>query len=242
MPKGLLIVNPRSGSGGTDALLAAASERGITTHVLQPGEDVPDPGDAEVIGCAGGDGTLGAVARVALERGLPFVCVPFGTRNHFARDLGLDIDDPVAALAAFSSGIERAVDIGRIGDRVFLNNVSIGAYATLVHRNAFEVLRSIHRPLHVTIDDAPVRARVVLVANNAYRLDGKRDRLDEGALHCYVAHGLLRRSWDERVGTRFSISCTPEIAIDGEAVHVESPIELAIEPRGLTVLVPPERD
>ena len=49
---------------------------------------------------AGGDGSLGAVAQVAIERELPFVCVPFGTRNHFARDLGLDRNDPIAALAA----------------------------------------------------------------------------------------------------------------------------------------------
>jgi diacylglycerol kinase family enzyme len=240
MPKGLLIVNPRSGSGGTSELLAAAAAQGISTHVLQPGEDVPDPGDAEVLGCAGGDGTMGVVAGLALERGLPFVCVPFGTRNHFARDLGLE--DPVAALAAFGSGVSRVVDVGRVGDRVFLNNVSIGAYATLVHRSAYEMLRSLHRPVHVTIDDAPVRARVVLFANNAYRLDGCRDRLDEGVLHLYVAHGLLRRSWDERVGERFSVAGVSEIAIDGEAVHVESPLEISLAPRALTVLVPPDGD
>ena len=49
---------------------------------------------------AGGDGSLAAVAEVAIERDLPFVCIPFGTRNHFARDLGLDRDDPLGALAA----------------------------------------------------------------------------------------------------------------------------------------------
>ena len=49
---------------------------------------------------AGGDGSLGAVAAVALERDLPFVPVPFGTRNHFARDVGFDGDDPIGALAA----------------------------------------------------------------------------------------------------------------------------------------------
>jgi diacylglycerol kinase family enzyme len=57
---------------------------------------VPDEIDA--LGAAGGDGTLAAIAEVAVERDLPFVCVPFGTKNHFARDLGIP-DDPVAALA-----------------------------------------------------------------------------------------------------------------------------------------------
>ena len=73
------------------------------------------------------------VAAVAVERGAPFVCVPFGTRNHFARDLGLDRGDPVAALDAFA-GEERRIDMGRAGERRFLNNVSLGLYASLVHR------------------------------------------------------------------------------------------------------------
>src|SRR5919206_569223 len=104
-------------------------------------------------------------AAFALERDLPFVCIPFGTRNHFARDLGLDRDDPLAALASFG-GHERRIDVGRVGDRVFLNNVSLGLYARLVHRrehhprrrDALARMRSwlillTHRePLGITID------------------------------------------------------------------------------------------
>ena len=56
---------------------------------------------------AGGDGSLAAVAEVAIERDLPFACIPFGTRNHFARDLGLDRDDPIGALDALVDGEER---------------------------------------------------------------------------------------------------------------------------------------
>lgn len=242
MPNGFLVINPRSGTGDeTPSLVAAARERGIETHVLRAGEHPASVvGAADVVGVAGGDGTLGAVAAVALERGVPFVCVPFGTRNHFARDLGLG--GFVEALAAFTDGVPRQVDVGRAGERVFLNNVSIGAYATLVHRSAFEVLRSIHRPYHVAIDGAPLAARVVLFANNAYRLDGSRERLDEGALHLYVAHGLLHRSWDERVGSSFTIEGCREVAIDGEAVHVETPLRIGIEPGALTVLVPPQSE
>jgi diacylglycerol kinase family enzyme len=84
------------------------------------------------IGMAGGDGSLSPVARVAVEEERPFACIPFGTRNHFARDLGLDPEDPIAALAAFD-GHERRVDIGRVGERWFLNNVSLGLYASFVH-------------------------------------------------------------------------------------------------------------
>ena len=64
---------------------------------------------------AGGDGSLAAVAEVAIERDVPFVAVPFGTRNHFARDLGLDREDPLAALGAFD-GSERRVDVGRVNE------------------------------------------------------------------------------------------------------------------------------
>src|SRR5579872_3048015 len=84
---GHLIVNPRSGDGGTEELLEAASERGILTLVLAEGDDPAElarTAEGGPLGMAGGDGSLGAVAAVALERNLPFVCVPFGTRNHFA--------------------------------------------------------------------------------------------------------------------------------------------------------------
>src|ERR687886_567068 len=96
-----LLVNPRAGSGrpSTEELVAAARGRGIDTHVLGEGEDAAElagRANAAVLGMAGGDGSLGAVAAVALERGLSFVCVPFGTYNHFAWDAGIDRDDPIA--------------------------------------------------------------------------------------------------------------------------------------------------
>src|SRR5439155_26823580 len=95
---GFLIVNPRSGDeSGTEELLAAAAARGVETRVFHPRDDLDELArEAPVgpLGMAGGDGSLGVVAGVAIERDLPFVCVPYGTRNHFARDLGLDRDDP----------------------------------------------------------------------------------------------------------------------------------------------------
>src|SRR6266550_6641375 len=188
-PRGLLIVNPRSGNGAAsaDEIERAAGVRGVDVHVLSPGDDVravARTADGPV-GIAGGDGSLGPVAEVALERELPFVCVPFGTRNHFARDLGIDRADPAAAVAAFDSGRERRIDVGRVGDRVFLNNVSLGLYAQLVHRrearrhqrDAFARLRALwlsardRSPEPFVVDGERVSARIVLVANNAYDVD-----------------------------------------------------------------------
>src|SRR5205085_3611034 len=133
---GFLIVNPRAGDeAGTEELLAAAAARGIETRIFSPEADdleaLARAAPTWPIGVAGGDGSLGPVAAVCLERGMPFVCVPFGTRNHFARDLGLDRDDPLGALAAFDDGVERRIDAARANGRVFLNNVSLGVYARL---------------------------------------------------------------------------------------------------------------
>ena len=260
--RGFLVINPRSGDGSpsADELAAAAEERGIAMHVLAPGDDASElarSADAAAIGVAGGDGSLAAVASVAIERGLPFVCIPFGTRNHFARDLGLDPDDPMAALDAFE-GDERRVDAGRAGGRLFLNNVSIGLYAGLVHererhrfrrrllattRALFLAVRS--RPKPLTIDGQRVRGRIVLVANNDYQLDlfslGTRERLDEGRLYLYVAEGLLPTAWDSRSGDRFEIGAHSgrlHAAIDGEPAELESPVELTSEAGALRLLVP----
>jgi diacylglycerol kinase family enzyme len=255
-----LVVNPRAGDErpSADELVAAARRRGIESHVLADGEspaDIARSADADALGIAGGDGSLAAVAGVAVERDLPLVCVPFGTRNHFARDLGLDRGDPVAALAGFD-GSERRVDVGRAGDRLFLNNVSLGLYARFVHsrerhrrrREALARMRSWlivltrREPLGITIDGRPEDTRLVLVANNRYELDlptiGTRDRLDEGFLYVYVLGG----GTGGRCGERFTIDSGAgrlEAAIDGEAEMLETPVEFRVEPLALRVLLPP---
>jgi diacylglycerol kinase family enzyme len=256
----LLVINPRSGSGSPDVERLAREARAleVDTHVLREGEDpaeVARSSSAEVLGVAGGDGSLAAIADVALERGGAFVCVPYGTRNHFARDLGLDRDDPIAALRAFD-GEERRIDVGRADDRLFLNNVSLGLYARLVHRRerhrrrreafarlrAWTIVLTSREPLGITIDGQPVEAPLVLVANNAYALElpslGARPRLDEGKVYVYVPGDEP----PERSGERFVVDAAAgrlQAAVDGEPDVLETPIEFRIEPRALRVLVPP---
>jgi diacylglycerol kinase family enzyme len=259
---GFLLVNPRSGKGSPSAeeLVEEARARGIETHVLREREDAAEiarRASARQLGMAGGDGSLAAVAEVALEQDAAFICVPFGTRNHFARDLGLDRDDPLGALEAFG-GDERRIDVGRADERLFLNNVSVGLYARLVHRReqhrrrreAFARVRAwaivvTHRdPLGITIDGQPVESRLVLVANNAYALElpsiGERERLDEGKLHLYVPGSEPA----ERSGECFVVDAAAgrlEAAVDGEPDVLETPVEFRIEARALRVLVPPGR-
>jgi diacylglycerol kinase family enzyme len=260
-----LIVNPRSGTDSPSAeeLRDAAEAGGVEVHFLADGDDLQElarRSGADVLGMAGGDGSLAAVAAVAIELDVPFVCIPFGTRNHFARDLGLDRNDPLAALAAFEGGDERRVDVGRVAERLFLNNVSLGLYALLVHRrehhrrrrDALARLRALalsfrhrRRRQRFTINGRTVRARLVLVANNPYKLEllslGERERLDEGRLHLYVPHGFRRITWDEESCTELEIgSPLPRVrtAIDGEPVELDTPLRFRIEPRALRVLVP----
>lgn len=265
---GFLLVNPRSGSSRPSAreLAEEAASRGIRAHVLAPAEDsaeVARAAEADVLGIAGGDGSIAPIAEVALQRSLPLVVVPFGTRNHFARDVGIDRDDPLGALDAFSSHESRTIDVGRAGERLFLNNVSFGVYARLVHRrerhrrrrDAFARARALwltaraRHPEPIILNGNPVKARLVLVANNAYELVvlniGERARLDEGKLHAYLAEEWWPRTWHERVAETFRIGAPGgrlQAALDGEPVVLESPVELRIEPAALRVLIPAQRE
>jgi diacylglycerol kinase family enzyme len=264
---GLLLVNPRSGDGepSADQLVDEAERRGVRVHVLAEDDDAVElarDADADALGMAGGDGSLAPVAAVAIERELPFVVVPFGTRNHFARDVGLDRDDPIGALDAFTGERERRVDVGRVNGHAFLNNVSLGLYAQLVHRRenhrrrgealarlrALVLLARDRSPLGITVDGAPVETHLALVANNDYQVDlfslGERERLDEGLLHLDVANGVLPSSWEERTGERFVIDSRRgrlQAARDGEPAELETPLEFTIQPRALRVLLPPGR-
>ena len=244
----VLYVNPRAGGAERlEELRDAAAERRIAVRELGEAAD-----DASVIGVAGGDGSLAPVAELALERGLPFVPVPLGTRNHFARDLGLDRDDPVGTLAAFD-GPERRVDVGTVNGRLFLNNVSLGIYADVVHqepdlaplgRLTRTLLRLRRRPVRLELEGEELAAYLLLVGNNEYGPDGRRERLDAGTLSVRTLErvGRLRVGYERRTGTRFLVGSRYRrlrAAIDGEPVALAPPLEFGILPRALRVRIVP---
>jgi hypothetical protein len=145
----VLLMNPKSGGGKVERfhLVEEAKRRGIEPIVLTPGDDLRrlaqqavDRG-ADVLGMAGGDGSQALVAGVAMHHGVGFVCVPAGTRNHLAMDLGLDRDDVVGALEAFGAAVERRIDLGLVDDRVFVNNATMGLYAKIVQSPATGIAR-----------------------------------------------------------------------------------------------------
>ncbi len=213
----VLIMNLKSGGGKAEKFRLAdeCRKRGIEPIILQPGDDLLQLADdavdrgADVIGMAGGDGSQALVATVASRRHVPHVCIPAGTRNHFALDLGLDRDDVVGALDAFSDGVERAIDLAKVNGRVFVNNASLGLYAKVVQspeyrdaklKTATTMLPEMLGPEAAPLDlryrgpdgtDYPT-AHLILVSNDPYQLAhiggrGTRERLDAGVLGILAA-------------------------------------------------------
>lgn len=210
----VLIANPKSGGGKVEKfdLVERARAQGVEVVLLEPGDDLEQLArdaiaqGADCLGMAGGDGSQALVASVATETDVPFVCISAGTRNHFAMDLGLDREDPAAGLVAFTDAIERRIDYATIeyprgaseaGDgateeRLFVNNASLGVYATIVQEAGYrEAKRQTSLDLLPTLlgnQDEPFDlqftaadgtavdgAFVILVSNNPYVLGPKLD-------------------------------------------------------------------
>jgi Diacylglycerol kinase catalytic domain len=122
----VLFVNPTSGEGRAvhAGVPERARERGIDVIILRPDHSLATlvrqavARGADALGVAGGDGSLAVVATAAQANGLPFVCIPAGTRNHFALDLGVDRHDPIGALDAFTDGRERRIDVAQVNERL----------------------------------------------------------------------------------------------------------------------------
>ena len=262
----VLFVNPWSGGGkaGKVGLAAEASARGIRTVELRRGDDLEQlvrdavAGGADGLAAAGGDGTQAIVATAAAEHGLPFACIPAGTRNHFALDLGVDREDVVGALDAFVDGGEHLVDLGEVNGRVFVNNVSMGLYAEAVQREGYRDAK-----IRTLLDTAPTAlgsagpaldlqwtspegaahasAATILVSNNPYRLgravgSGTRPRIDTGQLGIAV---VPARAKDGEAGTASSALLrqwsTPTFQVDSA-----QPVPLGIDGEAV-ILDPPIR-
>jgi diacylglycerol kinase family enzyme len=228
----VLIFNPRSGGGKAErfSLAAEARARGIEAIELRPGEDLGAIArdaisrGADALAMAGGDGSQAIVAALAAEHDLAYACVPAGTRNHFALDLGVDRDDVVGALDALVDGRERVVDLAEVNGQVFVNNVSLGVYAEAVQKAGYRDAKL--RTLLDTVPDAigpsgsgldlqwtgpsgqeHSSGAVILVSNNRYRLgpavgSGTRPAIDDGLLGITIAGAPTGRGGRGRLPQR----------------------------------------
>ncbi len=260
----VLVYNPRSGDGKAARfhLAEEAQRRGIETIELGIGDDLErlvraavDRG-ADGLAMAGGDGSQAIVAMVAAELDLPYACIPAGTRNHFALDLGVDRDDVVGALDAFVTGGERPVDLAEVNGRVFVNNVSLGGIRA--GRPALGISRAKIRTLLDTVPDVigpeaqppalswkgrdgPHSGVAILVSNNTYRLasalsSGTRPRLDRGRLGITV-FGRRGAGTGRQAGGRLSWEqwSAPSFELDAAG-----PVPAGIDGEA-TILEPPLR-
>ena len=166
---------------------------GVEVLLLEDGTDLEQLArdavtrGADCLGMAGGDGSQALVAAIAVEHGLPFVCISAGTRNHFALDLGLDRRRPQHR----ALGVHRRGDpehrLRTVGQRLFVNNVSLGVYAEIVERDDYrddkvattaeslpELLGRTAEPFDLQFTDPSGRevdgAFLILVSNNPYVL------------------------------------------------------------------------
>jgi len=131
-----------------------------------------------------------------------------GTYNHFARDLDIPLDWREALDVALH-GTLRQIDAGRINERFFINNVSIGLYPELVSKREergrdyprwkarlFAFYTTLRKYPHVTLavesdnHSEAIRTHVFMISNNHYDLErfgveAPRERLTEGRLAVY---------------------------------------------------------
>lgn len=263
----VLFYNALSGGGKAARfeLAAEARLRRIEPVELVPGEhraalvrDAVSRG-ADALAMAGGDGSQAIVASIASEHALPYACVPAGTRNHFALDLGVDPDDVVGSLDAFVDGAERVVDLADVNGRVFVNNVSLGIYGEAVRRPGYRdaKLRTLLQAIPDAVGPHAREAELrwtepdgrsrqgrpgMTVSNNPYRLDDHRGpcrpRLDEGLLGIVVVAEPPRplREWTAAFFSTEAASAVPA-GIDGEAAMLESRLEFRSRPGALRVRV-----
>jgi diacylglycerol kinase family enzyme len=212
----VLICNPWSGGGKVEqfGLVALANELGVETIMLDHGLDLEQLArdaierGADCLGMAGGDGSQALVASIAVEHDIPFVCVSAGTRNHFALDLGIDRDDPRHSVRAFHDAVERRIDYATVNDRFFVNNVSLGVYATIVQQEGYreaktettrallpEMLGRTEQPFDLQFTDPDGTeidgAFLIQVSNNPYVLGASLDvsqrrRMDTGQLGVFA--------------------------------------------------------
>ena len=269
-----LFFNPKSGGGKAEKFKLAdeARARGIEPIELTRGTDLEQlvrdavTRGADGLAMAGGDGSQAVVASIAAELDLPYSCIPAGTRNHFALDLGVDGDDVVGALDSFVDGGERRVDLAEVNGRVFVNNVSLGLYAEAVQQEGYRDAKL--RTILDTLPDAlgpegegldlqwtgpggteHSSGAAILVSNNLYRLGmavGSGTRRTS-TMACSGSRsrprppsgGERQRPWREWSAPEFEVRRRGPVAagIDGEALVLRAPLRFRMLPSVLRVRI-----
>ena len=139
-----LIHNPGAGRQENDAkalmkLLRRAGHEPRYQSSKDKGWDRVLDKRADVVVVAGGDGTVAAVARRMVRRGVPVAVLPSGTANNVARSLGL-LKKPFEELVRGWRDARRVpLDVGLAsgpwGERYFIEGIGAGLFAGLLVRS-----------------------------------------------------------------------------------------------------------
>jgi diacylglycerol kinase family enzyme len=218
--KKVLFVNAGAGRAKRgkelEILLAAARKQpDLQVHYINKDVDLSQvirtllKQGVKVVGAAGGDGTINSVAGNLVKTNVPLVVIPFGTLNHFARDIGVP-PDLEQAMSLFEDGAtEIRIDVGEVNGNYFLNNSSIGIYPRLVRQReryekklgkwfayllaAWMVLRRPnlwHIKLLLNGEVQDLKVGLVFFSNNRVNMSplgaGQRARLDDQVFDTYL--------------------------------------------------------
>lgn len=162
----------------------------IAEHARKGAQRAKETG--AILVAVGGDGTINAVTSAALQAGVPLAVLPQGTFNFFGRNHGIPTDTE-AGIDVLIDGQLQPVQVGRVNDRVFIVNASLGLYPQVLEdREAWKqrfgrsrlvafwsglatLLRG-YRSLHIDLANAEgssrsLRTPTLVVVNNALQLE-----------------------------------------------------------------------
>ncbi len=150
-PNYKFIINPTAGHGRTNnasnliqAYIAGKNVKCDFIFTSKPGQaeqfarDAVEEGFTHIIS-VGGDGTSHEVvngligANGFIEADVVFGIIPSGSGNDFPKSASIPLDVDQAIETVFS-GKERKVDIGKLGDKYFINGLGIGLDGAVAHR------------------------------------------------------------------------------------------------------------
>lgn len=186
MTRVTLIVN----AAKSDAKAAAALHETVTSALAEAGWPKPEmvmttaedsgtglaraavASGAELVVACGGDGTVNAVAEALADTGVPLGVLPLGTGNLLAANLNLP-RRPDEAIAVLIRGADRRIDLGGVGERVFVGMAGLGLDAAMI-ADASEPLKArVGWPAYVPSIVRHLRDRGERIT---LRVDGRRVR------------------------------------------------------------------